>query len=270
MDTLKATLRAAWMAGDFGVVARYSEAEAEAFIDRLALAPGARVLDVACGTGNLAIPAAKKGAKVTGCDIAPNLLDQARARAKKEGLALQFDEADAEALPYGDADFDVVVSMFGVMFAPRPDVAASELLRVCRRGGGIALANWTPDGFMGQMSSVSAAYFPPAPNPPAAALWGVETAVRDRLGDGVSDIHFTRRMHRFQFPFSVSETVAFIRRHVGPFQRAFESLDDEGQSGLRHDLERLWASHNRATDGTTEVDAEYLEILATTALTQTE
>jgi SAM-dependent methyltransferase len=261
-ERVKSNLRAAWMAGDFGVVARYSEAEAETFVDRLLIAPGARVLDVACGTGNLAIPAAHKGANVTGCDIAANLLEQARARAKDQGLEIRFDEADAEALPYQDAAFDLVASMWGVMFAPRADVAAAELLRVCRPGGWIALANWTPDGFMGQMSRVSAGYFPPSPNPPGAVAWGTETAVRDRFDNGVSEIRFTRRMHRFKFPFSVAEAVEFMRRYVGPLHRAFESLEAEGQSGLRRDLEALWASHNRATDGTVDVDAEYLEVLA--------
>jgi len=156
-----------------------------------------------------------------------------------------------------------VVSMFGVMFAPRPDLAASELLRVCRPGGRIALANWTPDGLMGQMSKTAAGYFPPSPNAPAAAIWGNEAVVRDRLGNRVSDIQFTRRMHRFRFPFRVAEIVEFFRRYVGPIQRAFESLDAVSQSGLRRDLEALWASHNRAPDGTTEVEAEYLEVLAT-------
>ncbi len=263
LDRLKANIRAAWMAGDFGVLARYSEAEAEAFIDRLPITPGARVLDIACGTGNLAIPAARKGARVTGCDIAPNLLEQARARARQEGLEIRFDEADAEALPYPEAAFDLVVSMWGVMFVPRPEVAAAELLRVCRPGGRTALASWTPEGLMGRMPSVAAAYFPPSPNPPAADLWGQEAPVRGRLDEGVSDLRLTRRMHRFQFPFSAAETVDLIRRYAGPVQRAFEALDAGQQAGLRRDLEALWAAHNQATDGTVEADAEYLEVAAT-------
>jgi SAM-dependent methyltransferase len=263
LDRLKANLRAAWMAGDFGVLARYSEAEAEAFIDRLPVPPGARVLDVACGTGNLAIPAARKGARVTGCDIAPNLLEQARERAMKEGLEIQFDEADAEALPYEDADFDLVVSMCGVMFAPRPEVAASELVRVCRSGGCIALANWTPNGLMGQMSQVAAVHFPPSPTVPGAVLWGDEAAVRGRFGEEVSGIRFTRRMLPMRYPFSVAGTVELILRNAGPLHRGFKSLAPEGQSRLRRELEQFWASHNRAADGTTEVEAEYLEVLAT-------
>jgi ubiquinone/menaquinone biosynthesis C-methylase UbiE len=263
LERLKSNLRAAWMAGDFGVIARYGEAEAEAFVDRLPITPGMQVLDVACGTGNLAIAAARKGALVTGCDIAPNLLDQARTRASVEGLDIQFDEADAEALGYDAATFDLVVSMFGVMFAPRPDVAAAELLRVCRSGGVIALANWTPEGFMGQMSKAVAAHFPPSPTPPAANTWGNEASVRELLGQGVSDIRFTRRLHRFDFPCGEAEAVDLMRRYVGPLHRAFESLDAAEASRLERELEAHWTAHNRATDGTTQVDAEYLEVLAT-------
>jgi len=263
MERLKSNIRAAWMAGDFGVVAKYSEAEAEAFVDRLPITPGTRVLDVACGTGNLAIPAARRGAIVTGCDIAPNLLEQARLRAEKEGLEIQFEEADAEALRYNNAAFDLVASMFGAMFAPRADVAVAELVRVCRPGGLIALANWTPEGFMGQMSKKVATHFPPSPTAPAANRWGDEASVRQLLGEGVSEVRFARRLHRFDFPFSEPETVELIRRYVGPFQRAFESLDAAEQSRLKRDLEAHWAAHNRATDGTTKVDAEYLEVLAT-------
>ena len=199
---------------------------------------------------------------MTGCDIATNLLEQAWARAAKEGLEIRFEEGDAEALPYPDAEFDGVVSMFGVMFAPRPEVAAAALLRVCRPGGWIALACWTPDGLMGQMTRISATYFPPSPLPPAT-LWGDEATVRERLGAGASEIRFTRRMHSQRFPFNVGETIEFIRRYVGPIQRAFAGLDAEAQSGLRRDLEALWEAHNRATDGTTQAEAEYLEVVAT-------
>src|SRR5918997_2114650 len=151
MESLKTRLKAMWMAGDFGQVAKHIETGAEEFIARLALKPGVRLLDVACGSGNLAIPAARAGAIVTGVDIATNLLEQARARAESEGLKIQFDEGDAEKLPYADASFDIVVSMFGAMFAPRPELVAAELVRVCRPGGRIAVADWTPGGFVGRM-----------------------------------------------------------------------------------------------------------------------
>src|SRR5215204_973348 len=151
LAALKTKLRATWIAGDFGEIARFYADQAEDFVKRLDLKPGMKVLDVACGTGNLAIPAAKTGADVTGVDIAPNLVEQARENAKREGLNAKFDEGDAEALPYADGSFDVVMTMFGAMFAPRPDKVAEELIRVCRSGGRIAMANWTPTGFVGEM-----------------------------------------------------------------------------------------------------------------------
>jgi len=190
MESLKAKLKAVWMSGDFGEVAKHIEAGAEDFIARLALKPGVRLLDVACGSGNQSIPAAQAGAIVTGVDIAPNLLEQARARSASEGLSIQFDEGDAEKLPYDDAAFDVVVSMFGAMFAPRPELVASELVRVCRPGGKIVMANWTPEGFIGQMFKVTGKHVPPPPNMPSPVKWGDEATVRQRFGDSVSEIKF--------------------------------------------------------------------------------
>src|SRR5215203_6812130 len=185
---LKTRLRATWIAGDFGQIAKYSAGGAEEFIKRLNLQPGMRVLDVACGTGNLALPAARAGATVTGVDIAPNLVEQARENAQREGLNIQFDEGDAEALSYDDASFDAVVTMFGAMFAPRPDVTAAELKRVCRPGGFIAMANWTPSGFIGQMFKTTSAHFPPPAGMASPVLWGVEETVRERFGEGISNV----------------------------------------------------------------------------------
>jgi ubiquinone/menaquinone biosynthesis C-methylase UbiE len=167
MIALKSRLKATWMAGDFGLIAKSYEPGAAEFVRRLSLPGGARVLDVACGTGNLAIPAARAGASVTGVDIAPNLLEQARSRAKASGVTVRFDEGDAEQLPYEDGSFDTVISMFGVMFAPRPELAAAELLRVCRSRGTIALATWTPSGFIGQMFKLMAGHVPPPANMPS-------------------------------------------------------------------------------------------------------
>ena len=161
MDALKAKLRATWISGDFGQIAKFLAAEAEKFINRLELKPGSKVLDVACGTGNLALPAARLGADVTGVDIAPNLVEQARANAAREGLSARFDEGDAEALPYADASFDAAVTMYGAMFAPRPELVAAELKRVTKPGGRIAMGNWTPAGFIGQMFKVVGAHVPP-------------------------------------------------------------------------------------------------------------
>ena len=199
MEALKTKLKATWMAGDFGQIAQAYEPGAAEFIERLDLQSGEKVLDVACGTGNLSIPAAKVGAIVTGVDIAPNLVEQARKNAQAEGLNCQFDEGDAEALPYADGSFDVVVTMFGAMFAPRPDKVAEELVRVCRSGGRIAMANWTPTGFIGKMFKLTASYVPP-PNMPSPVLWGDEATVSERLREGISDLQLNRRLITFNFP----------------------------------------------------------------------
>jgi SAM-dependent methyltransferase len=262
MESLKTRLKAMWMVGDYGKVAKHIETVAEEFIARLELKPGDRLLDVACGNGNLAIVAARAGAIATGVDIATNLLEQARARAKSEGLTIQFDEGDAENLPYGDASFDVVVSMFGAMFAPRPELVAAELARVCRSGGRIAMANWSPEGFVGEMFKIGGKYAPP-PNMPSPVKWGDEETVRERLRDGIADLQLTRRVAALKYPFPPAEVVEFFRAYFGPTQRAFDALDADGQAALRSDLERLWSEHNRATDNTTEVEGEYLEVIAT-------
>ena len=263
MESLKARLKATWMAGDYSHFAKYLESGAEEFIVRLALTPGTCVLDVACGSGNLAIPAARAGAIVTGVDIATNLLEQGRARASAAGLAIQFDEGDAEELPYDDGAFDAIVTMFGAMFAPRPEMVAAELVRVCRSGGRIAMANWTPSGFIGQMFKINSKHVPPPPNMPPPTKWGDEATVRERLHAGIADLQLTQRMYPFKYPFPPSEVVEFYRTYYGPTQRAFAALDSDGQVALRRDLEQLWSEHNQAKDDTTYVESEYLEVIAT-------
>lgn len=263
MEALKSKLRATWIAGDFGEIAKSIAAGAEEFVERLDLRTGTSALDVACGTGNLAIPAAKIGATVTGVDIAPNLIESAIARAVATGVEAKFDVGDAEDLPYDDASFDVVMTMFGAMFAPRPDVTAAELIRVCKPGGLIAMANWTPEAFTGQMFKTNAKHVPPPPNMPSPILWGTQEAVRSRLADGVSDLKMTRRKITFTYPFPPAEVVEHFRKYFGPTQKAFESLDEAGQTALRADLEELWTANNQATDGTTLVESEYLEVYAT-------
>lgn len=267
LDALKSRLKATWMAGDFGLIAKGYEAGAAEFVRRIGLAPGARVLDVACGTGNLALPAARAGTAVTGVDIATNLLEQARSRAAADGLPARFDEGDAEKLPYPDASFDAVISMFGAMFAPRPDLVAAELLRVCRPGGRIALANWTPGGFVGQMFQTIAGHVPPPAGVPSPIQWGDGAKVRERLGGGAAELQTTPRLITLEFPLGSAEVVEFWRVYYGPTNRAFEALaaDPAEQAVLRAGLERLWSGHNTATDGTTRVEAEYLEVLATRA-----
>ena len=265
IDQIKQRMRGTWMAGDFGEIARYTAKGAEEFVDRLHLPPSARVLDVACGTGNLAIPAARQGARVTGIDIAPNLLVQARDRASAEGLDAVFEEGDAEQLPYADADFDVAMSMFGAMFAPRPELAAAELARVCRSGGIIAMANWTPRGFVGKQFALGNRYVPPPAEIPPPVLWGEDAIVRQRLGPYASAIQTNPRTLEFDYPLPPREVVQLFRQYFGPTQTAFARLDSDAQAAFAADLEQLWSEYNEAAGGRTVVRAEYLEVIATRA-----
>jgi SAM-dependent methyltransferase len=264
LDQLKVRLKSTWMTGDYDVFARYMEKDAEVFYQRLGITPGTRLLDVGCGAGQLALIAARAGAVVTGCDIATNWLEKAKLRAAAEGLNITFEEGDAEALPYEDAQFDAVTSMFGAMFAPRPELVAAELARVCRPGGTIAMANWTPAGFIGQMFKIIAKHIAPS-GMPSPALWGDEATVRDRFRNGIATLKLTPRLYRFEYPFPPDAVVEFFRVNYGPMTRAFASLDSNGQRSLRSDLVRLWAEHNTAAGDTTLVAAEYLEVVATRA-----
>lgn len=259
-ETVKTRLKQTWMAGDYDRFSRYMEGGAREFYERLTLAQGCRLLDVGCGSGQLALMAAKDGLDVTGVDIAGNLVERARARAEAEGLPARFEEGDAEALPFEDASFDVVASLIAAMFAPRPDLVALELLRVCRPGGTIAMANWTPQGFVGQMFKTVSAFIAPS-GMPSPVLWGDEATVRERLGEGLSDLKLARREYRLTYPFPASEVVEFFRLYYGPINRAFASLDAGGGSRLRQELEALWSVHNRAGSGCTTVFAEYLEVV---------
>lgn len=265
IETLKTKLHKVWSAGDFYQIAKSYEKGAAEFVERLDLQPGMRVLDVACGAGNLSFPAARNGADVTGVDIAGYLIEQARAIAEKENVKIKFDVGDAEDLSYGDASFDEVISMFGAMFAPRPDSVAAELKRVCRKGGKIAMANWTPTGFIGQMFKITGKYVPP-PNMPSPVLWGDEATVKERFKDGIAELNTTPRMITFYFPMPPAEVIEHFRIYYGPTQMAFKTLDEdeEKQSALRQELEKLWTQNNQATDGTTEVESEYLEVIAVT------
>lgn len=262
LDLLTERVRATWTSGDFGRIARGYERGAAEFIQRLGLLPGEPVLDVACGTGNLSLPAARAGALVTGVDIASNLIAQAQANAAREGLPVAFEVGDAERLRYADAAFRTVVTMFGVMFAPRPDRAAAELLRVTRPRGRIAMANWTPTGFIGEMLKTTVSFVPAPAGVPSPLLWGTEDAVRERLGGGCTSLAVSRRLMTFEYPFGPAEVVEYFRLWYGPTLRAFAALDEAGREGLRRELERLWADRNEASDGTTRVRSEYLEVVA--------
>jgi SAM-dependent methyltransferase len=265
MESLKTRLRSIWMSGDYAHFAKPMEPGALEFLDRLHAPPGTQMLDVGCGAGQIAIPAARAGVDVTGIDIAPNQIEQARARAKAEGLNVQFMEADAEAIPYQDARFDLVVSLIGAMFAPRPERVAAELIRTCRPGGRIVMANWTPEGFVGQMFKIIGKHVPPSPLMPSPLLWGKEETVQERLRDGIAELQMTRRMYPFKYAFSPAAVVEFYHMNYGPTNRAFAALEGAAQDALRRDLEALWARENQATDGTTRYGSEYLEVIAVRA-----
>ncbi len=264
IQTLKSRLHSTWTAGDYDLFSRYMENDARAFYERLDVPPGNQLLDVACGSGQLSLIAAREGVNVTGVDIAENLVERARSRAEAQKLTAWFKVADAEDLPFSDASFDVVVSLIGAMFAPRPDRVAAELLRVCVPSGTIAMANWTAGGFIGQMFKTISRFIAPA-NMPSPVLWGDEGVVKERFGNGVSDLKMTKRFYTFDYPFPPSDVVDFFRQYYGPMNRAFASLDAAGQQRLHEELEALWSANNRAQGGFTVVEAEYLEVIATRA-----
>jgi len=262
MQALKGRMKSTWEAGDFGIIAKSIEQGGRDFISRLSITPGMRVLDVACGTGNTALPEARTGADVTGIDIAANLIDQARANAAAEGLNVNFEVGDAEDMPYEDGSFDMVTTMFGAMFAPRPDVTASELKRVCKTGGLIAMGNWTPQGFAGQMFKIGGQHVPPPPGIAPPVMWGDEETVKQRFAEGISDLKMERIKIMFHFDMPPAEVVEHFRKYFGPTNVAFSKLDEAGQAALRHDLVELWTANNRASDGKTQVESEYLEVRA--------
>lgn len=264
-QSLRARCQAVWESGDFGVIARYTAEAAAEFVSRLELEPGTRFLDLACGTGNVACPAARAGCRVTGLDSAPRLIAQARVRTAAEGLDAAFVEGDMEELPFPDAAFDGVASMFGVMFAPRPEEALAESLRVCRPGGTVALAHWTPGGLVGEQFRIVSRHVSPVPMTVASLRWGEEETLRRHLGDGVSGVRIERRMARLRYPFPPGQAVHFLRQFYGPTLRAFAALDAEGQKQLHAELEDLFHRHNLSPQGDagTVLDAEYLEVRAT-------
>lgn len=262
IEDLKARLKATWSTGDYGVVAKNLQTSADEFLARIPIAAGSRVLDAACGTGQIAFPAFAAGAHVTGIDIVPDLIEQARKRAAQENKAIRFDVGDVEDLPYTDDEFDLVFSLIGAMFAPRPQLAAAELARVTRSGGRIVMGNWTPQGFIGHMFKVVSQYVPPPPME-SPLKWGQEDVVQERFAEYAEEIECTQRLYPFYYPFSASEVVDYYREYFGPIQRAFEALDLEGQKSLHKDLTQLWSEHNTLGKNETAVDAGILEVIVT-------
>jgi ubiquinone/menaquinone biosynthesis C-methylase UbiE len=261
-DALTERSRRIWSAGDYDRISAGFREEARAFVERLSLRPGQLVLDAACGSGNLTIPAAHTGAIVNGLDLVPSLLSTASRWAAREGLTLTLDLGNVEELPYSDARFDVVMSMFGTMFAARPDQVVAELARVTRPGGRVALANWTRRGFVGRMLAMHAAVAPAPVEVPSPLLWSDETVLRERFDERTWRLTTATRTLTFRYPHTPAGTAELFRAAYGPTVRAFATLDEDGRASFAADLAEHWSWHQRGSGTFTEVDAEYLEVIA--------
>lgn len=260
------TQQQTWSKGDFSMVANLVYHDSEELAEALAILPGERVLDVATGSGNGAIAAARRAWNgVVGVDFVPELLQRGRERVAAERLDVEFVEGDAQDLPFGDAEFDVVMSIFGVMFAPDQEKAAAELLRVTKPGGRIGVAAWCPDGGLEKLFATVVKHVgppPPGVNPPV--LWGVEEHVRGLFGDAVGDLHAVRLKSRQPF-FSADQYIEFFRDYFGPIKSAFEKVGPEGEEDLTEDLRTMLAEVNTAGDKALVLEPEYLQVVATRA-----
>jgi ubiquinone/menaquinone biosynthesis C-methylase UbiE len=262
LAVLKARQHAAWASGDYAVVGTTLQIVGESLCEAIDLRSGQKVLDVAAGNGNASLAAARRWCEVTSTDYVASLLERGRQRAAAESLPVAFREADAEALPFAEAQFDAVLSTFGVMFTADHRKAAGELARVCRSGGRIGLANWTPEGFIGQMFRALGKHVPPAPGAKSPALWGNAEHIAELFGTAAASLRIESRHFAFRYR-SPEHFVDLFRTFYGPVLKAFGALDASGQAALRHDLLALIARMNRAEDGTMVVPSEYLEIVIT-------
>jgi len=259
LNALKARQQGAWSSGNYAVVGTTLQIVGEQLCEALDLRSGQRVLDVAAGNGNVTLAAARRWCEVVSTDYVPALLTLGRKRADAEGLSsIEFDVADAEDLSFGDATFDAVVSTFGVMFTANHDKAAAELLRVCKSGGKIGMANWTPEGFIGQLFKTIGKHVPPPAGAKSPALWGTPSRIAEMFAKpAVSIISETRNFNfRYKSPTHFLDT---FRTYYGPMLKAFAALDEQGQQALRNDVLDLVSKMNRARDGTMVVPSEYLE-----------
>jgi SAM-dependent methyltransferase len=260
-EAIKARQQGTWSSGDYSVIGTTLQITGETLCEAVDVTAGERVLDVAAGNGNATLAAARRGGEVTASDYVPVLLEGTRARAAAEGLTIDVREADAEALPFADATFDVVLSTFGVMFTPDQERAAAELARVCRRGGRIGLTNWTPDGFVGQMFKIVGRYAPPPPGVRSPLEWGTEARLAELFGTNTRTIDVQRRDFVFRYR-SADDWLDAFRNYYGPTHKAFAALDGEGQLAFEHDLLALAHEHNTSPNGALRVPSEYLEVVA--------
>lgn len=263
LAAVKGKQQVAWSAGDYAVVGTTLQIVGESLCEALDLHPGARVLDVAAGNGNATLAAARRWADVTSTDYVPALLERGRARAAAEGLPVKFEQADAEKLQYADASFDVVLSTFGVMFTPDQDKAASEMARVCKPGGKIGLANWTPSSFIGELFKLMGRYLPPPAGVKPPSLWGTEERLRELFANRIDSIAVERKDFVFRYR-SAAHFLEVFRTYYGPMQKAFGALDSARQESLATDLIALAERFNRATDGSLVAPGQYLEVVIDT------
>jgi len=261
-SAIKQRQQATWASGDYGTIGTRLQIVGELLAEAVDLRAGERVLDVAAGNGNATLAAARRFARVTSTDYVPELLEQGAARAHANGLEIAFQPADAEALPFGDGAFDVALSSFGVMFTPNQAKAAQELLRVVRPGGRIGLANWTPEGFLGDLFRVIGSYAPPPAGVSSPMLWGAEPRLVELFGPHATDIRCARRLYNFRFR-SASHWIEVFRNFYGPTHKLFSALDAERQAQLTADLTALLELRNVGGAHSLVVPGEYLEVVIT-------
>jgi SAM-dependent methyltransferase len=258
--TIKARQQATWASGDFAVIGTTLQIVGESLAEAVDVRAGERVLDVAAGNGNATLAAARRGGVVTSTDYVPSLLEAGRLRAQVEGHDIAFQEADAEKLPFADASFDAVLSTFGVMFTPDQEQAAREMLRVCRPGGKIGLANWTPESFIGQLFKTIGKYVPPAAGLKSPALWGTQARLQELFGAGARALHIHSREFVFRYH-SPEHWIEVFRTYYGPMNKTFAALDAERQATFQQELLALMAARNRSGDATLVLPSEYLEVV---------
>jgi len=258
LAAIKQRQKATWASGDYHMIGTQILIISELLIEALDLRSTERLLDVATGSGNAALAAARRGCEVVGLDYVPALLERARRRAEAEGLEVEFVEGDAEALPFEKGSFEVVSSVFGAMFAPNQQQTAAELARVCRSGGRIGLVAHTPEGFIGQLFKTNATHVPPPAVVRSPVQWGTEERLRELFGDVMAEIRSEKRHYVFRYR-SPQAYLDYWRRYYGPTMRTFEAVGEAGREALASDLLDLVARFNRADDGTMVVPSEYLE-----------
>jgi len=260
LAAIKARQQGIWSSGDYAIVGTTLQIVGEELCEALDIRSGQKVLDVAAGNGNFSLAAARRWGDVVSTDYVPSLLDRGRARATAEGVSIEFREADAEALPFEDASFDVVGSTFGVMFTPNQERAAAELLRVCKPGGKIGLANWTPEGFIGQMFKTMGKHLPPPAGLKSPPLWGTVPRLSELFASQAASIKAEPRTYQFRYR-SADHWLEVFRTYYGPTLKAFAALEPRAQAALSGDLKALVERFNRSGDQTMVVPSEYLQVV---------